>query len=299
MVPVSRLLPGDSPRKDASAAHVEELAAVGAPLPPITVHRASMRVIDGAHRLRAARLRGDRTIAVRFFDGDERDAFVLAVRLNTAHGLPLTLAERKAAAQRVIGYHPQWSDRAIAAVVGVSDKTVAALRGESGATPPFERLGRDGRYYPRDRVAGRLRAGEIFARNPKASPLEVARVAGISATTAKDVRARVRRGEDPVPETHRARLSGGRAATPVGAPSPDRRTIARRLRADPSMRFSESGRTLLRRLDGPGTDPAEWVALAGSVPGHCKHVVAELARMCAEDWLRFAAALENRSATAC
>jgi ParB-like chromosome segregation protein Spo0J len=295
-IPISRLLPGDSPRKAANTAHIQALAAVRAPLPPIIVHKASMRVIDGAHRLRAAQLRGDETIEVQFFDGDERDAFVLAVRLNSAHGLPLTLADRKAAAQRIIEYHPEWSDRAIAAVVGISDKTVAALRGELGAVSPFERLGRDGRYHPRNRVAGRLRASEIFARNPAASAREVARAAGISATTAKDVRARMRRGEDPVPEKQRAQLSGVAA---VKQPTTDRRTVAQRLRSDPSMRFSEAGRTLLRRLDGPGASPADWELLARNIPGHCTHSVAELARMCAEDWQRFAAVLESRSAAAC
>jgi hypothetical protein len=35
-------------------------------LPPILVHRATNRIIDGMHRLEAAKLRGDETISVRF-----------------------------------------------------------------------------------------------------------------------------------------------------------------------------------------------------------------------------------------
>lgn len=297
-IPISRLLAGDSPRKAASATHIQALAAVRAPLPPIIVHRESMRVIDGIHRLRAAQLRGDESIEVHFFDGDERAAFLLAVRLNSAHGLPLTLADRKAAAQRIIEYHPEWSDRAIAAVVGISDKTVAAVRSASDAALPIERLGRDGRYHPGNRAVGRLRASELFAQNPGASAREVARAAGISATTAKDVRARMRRGEDPVPERQRAQVPENRSAAVVARPAVDRRTGVQRLRSDPSIRFSESGRTLLRLLDGPGTDPAAWELLARNIPGHCTHTVAELARMCAEDWQRFAAVVESRSATA-
>lgn len=298
-VPISRLLPGDSPRSSPSTAHIQALAAIRAPLPPIIVHRATMRVIDGIHRLRAAQLRGDETIEVQFFDGDERDAFVLAVRLNSAHGLPLSLADRKAAAQRVIEYHPEWSDRSIAAVVGISDKTVAALRSRMNAASPAERLGRDGLYHPRDRVSGRLRASEMFARNPQASIVEVARAAGISATTAKDVRGRMRRGEDPVPSRHRAQVSAVRQAVRAQRPRIDRRAVVQRLRSDPSLRFSETGRILLRRLDGPGTDPAEWELLARNIPGHCTKAIAELARMCAEDWQRFAAVVESRSAAAC
>lgn len=299
-IPITELLFGDSPRKAENAAHIQTLAAVKAPLPPIIVHRASMRVIDGAHRLRAAELRGDDTIEVQFFDGDERDAFVLAVRLNSAHGLPLTLADRKAAAARIIEYHPEWSDRAIAAVAGISDKTVASLRGESGNVPPSERLGRDGRYHPRNRVDGRIRASEIFAENPTASAREVARAAGISATTAKDVRARMRRGENPVPSQQRARAAVETSVAPVPVlPTVDRRAVVRRLRSDPSIRFSESGRTLLRWLEAPGADDTEWDAVTRNIPGHCTRAIVELARLCAADWQRFAEALESRSDQAC
>jgi hypothetical protein len=50
----------------------------------------------------AARLRGADKIKARFFDGDEASAFVLAVRLNFTHRLPLALTDRKAAADRII-----------------------------------------------------------------------------------------------------------------------------------------------------------------------------------------------------
>ncbi|WP_051406969.1 ParB N-terminal domain-containing protein [Nocardia sp. CNY236] len=295
-VSLSELVLGDSPRKAEDTAHIQSLAAVKTELPPIVVHRPSMRVIDGGHRLRAAQLRGDETIGVLYFDGDERDAFVLAVRLNSAHGLPLTLADRKAAAARIIGYRPEWSDRAIASIAGISDKTVGSLREESGGVAPSERLGRDGRYHTRDRVAGRIRASEIFAENPQASAREVAREAGISATTAKDVRARIRRGENPVPVQQRSRTSADTVLTPIPVlPTLDRRAVVRRLRSDPSMRFSESGRMLLRWLEAVGADGAEWEALADNVPRHCTPVIADLARLCAADWQRFADTLASRS----
>ena len=70
-----------------------------------------MRVIDGTHRLRAALLRGVDVIDVLYFDGPDADAFVLAVELNHTHGLPLSRADRTAAAERIIGSHPDWSDR--------------------------------------------------------------------------------------------------------------------------------------------------------------------------------------------
>ncbi len=297
-IQISELQLGDSPRRSEDAAHVQALAAVKAPLPPIIVHRSTMRVIDGAHRLRAAQLRGDTTIEVKFFEGTARAAFVLAVRLNSAHGLPLTLADRKSAALRIIEYHPDWSNRAIAAVAGISDKTVAALRDESTSVPPSDRMGRDGRIHPRDRVDGRIRASEIFAENPTASAREVARASGISPTTAKDVRARMRRGEHPVPSHQRARA--GVVAAPVPAtvpvrPQVDRRAVVNRLRSDPSIRFSESGRTLLRWLEAPGATNSEWEQIARNLPGHCTDMVADLARLAAADWARFASVLHNRS----
>jgi hypothetical protein len=59
-----------------------------------------MRVLDGMHRVRAAILRGDAVIAAVFFDGDADAGFVEAVRANISHGLPLTVADRKAAVAR-------------------------------------------------------------------------------------------------------------------------------------------------------------------------------------------------------
>lgn len=95
-VPISALLPADSPRlAGESAEHVRMLADSGAKFPPIIVHRPSMRVIDGMHRLRATTLRGCATIEVQFVDdGEGPELFVLAVAANIAHGLPLTSADR-------------------------------------------------------------------------------------------------------------------------------------------------------------------------------------------------------------
>jgi hypothetical protein len=116
LVPVGAVRIAGSPRSAGeSLEHIRTLADITADLPPIIVHRKSMRVIDGVHRLRAARLRGQPRIAVRFFDGNDNDAFVLAVRTNVAHGLPLSLADRKAAAAQIVASHPHWSDRMIAA----------------------------------------------------------------------------------------------------------------------------------------------------------------------------------------
>src|SRR5438477_12197277 len=77
-VSVASLITADSPRlAGENIEHAHTLAQSDAAFPPIIVHRSSMRIIDGMHRLRAAILQGRDEIDVKFFDGSEKDAFVL------------------------------------------------------------------------------------------------------------------------------------------------------------------------------------------------------------------------------
>jgi len=290
-VPVSGLLPADSPRLGGEdLRHVELLAESGSALPPILVHRPSMRVIDGMHRLRVARLREDETIAVRFFDGSEEFSFVLSVAANIAHGLPLSLADRRAAALRIVKSHPDWSDRAIAAAAGLAAKTVKGIRQCATAELPqsHTRLGRDGRVRPVSAAEGRRVAREIFASRPEVSLREAARIAGISTGTARDVRMRMSNGSPQVPCPR---------STSDNAPArsaKDSSSILQVLRRDPSLRLSDAGRRLLQWLHRKSMDPRGWRDLTTVVPGHCVGVVAELARACADEWQRFADELEQR-----
>ncbi|MGH3170772.1 MAG: ParB N-terminal domain-containing protein [Trebonia sp.] len=62
-VPIAELAVAGSPRRSGeNREHARLMAESGNPLPPILVHGPTMRVIDGAHRLRAAKLRGEREI---------------------------------------------------------------------------------------------------------------------------------------------------------------------------------------------------------------------------------------------
>ncbi|MQS39424.1 ParB/RepB/Spo0J family partition protein, partial [Streptomyces katsurahamanus] len=266
-VEINSLSTADSPRISGSDPdHVESLAAAQAPLPPIIVHRPTMRVIDGLHRLRAAEIRGLDKVAVRFFDGNEAEAFVLAVESNITHGLPLTLAERKHAARRIIDSHPQWSDRMIASVAGIAHGTVAEIRRRAPGGPAAEasRTGQDGRVRPINiAVEGRRLASELISENPGLSLRQIARAAAISPETARDVRNRLRRGEDPLPKPRsrkRTEHANGPAERPNGSAAEEagtlldratvrhRAEIMERLKADPALRFSNTGRTLLRLL---------------------------------------------------
>ncbi|MFF7043993.1 ParB N-terminal domain-containing protein [Streptomyces massasporeus] len=290
---------GEDPR------HINALAEVCSALPPIVIHRKTMTVIDGVHRLRAVENSGATHISAVLFNGDEREAFVLAVKLNSNHGLPLSLADRKAAALHMLADFPEWSNRRLAGVVGLSDKTVAALRRRSGAELPHPtavRLGRDGVAYPLAAAEGRSRALVYLAAHPDASAQEVARAAGISLTTAKDARKRARALPGEPPPTEQP-CDGPVRETGAGRPalvkrpkagSADLSLAVRRLRADPSLRFTEVGRKLLRTLDPSATQPHDWAAMASSIPIHCAPLIAELARQHAESWQLLAESLTER-----
>ncbi|MDF5753665.1 ParB N-terminal domain-containing protein [Spongiactinospora sp. TRM90649] len=295
-VPIDVLLPGDSPRlAGEDPGHALLLAGMEVRLPPIIVHRPTMRVIDGMHRLRAAVIRGADTIEARFFDGDAELAFLLGVRENITHGLPLSPADREAAAIRVIRIHPEWSDRAIAKASGLSAKTVAAIRRRIGGEGERlrARVGRDGRVRPLDGGEGRLRASQIIEAKPEVSLREVARRAGISVATARDVRERIRQGEDPLPPRQRAAtLPKASAVTAIRHESANWPEVRDKLWKDPALKYAESGRRLLRWLDSHAIGTGECEVALRAVPAHWTGELAGLSRMFAQRWMDLAKALE-------
>jgi hypothetical protein len=128
-----------------------------------------------------------------YFDGDEDDVFIEAVRRNVDHGLPLTLADRKCAARQVLGTHPEWSDRRIADVCGLSHVTVGGLR--AAYEPPSgqvyqldSRRGRDGKARPVDPSGRRRRVHDAILAHPTASLREIARITETSHETVRSVK---------------------------------------------------------------------------------------------------------------
>jgi len=305
---IRSLLPADSPRVEGlDQDHVRVLAESRGESPPIVVHQASRRVIDGMHRLHAALNHGETEIDVRLFDGDERDAFVFAVQANIVHGLPLSLADRNAAAARLIALYPDWSDRAIASHVGLAPKTVGTVRRR--ATGPRSnraaRRGLDGRIRPVSSTEGRLAATRLLREHPDAPLREIAEAAGIAPSTAMDVRNRLTSGQHPLPNRcHRGRKELSLARPDDAGDVPPRlsadtlEAALRVVRADPSLRFNTEGRLLLRWLGAHPPGPAEWNRLVSSVPSHCAELVANLARRNADLLQEFAKELEERDGTA-
>ncbi|MCE7079508.1 ParB/RepB/Spo0J family partition protein [Streptomyces sp. ST2-7A] len=298
-------------------------------LPPILVNRASMRVIDGMHRVAAASLIGHDTVLVTFFDGDEEESFLRAIADNVTRGLPLTVADRKAAALRILGSHPELSDRSVATRVGLDAKTVAAARRSTRDFPqPNSRLGTDGKLHPLDRTAERIRAAELMTAQPGLPLRTIVEQTGLSLGTAHDVRQRLRRGESPVPDSRRRNevapeghphslqpLSpplGPPTATDTSRPGPEvprpgaggrgqhvRRSVEtlHRLAGDPSMRHTEAGRRMLHWLHTRAVLDDDWRLHIDAVPTHRTATIAEIALQCSRSWKRFADELTGRKFT--
>lgn len=300
LVSISSLVRSDSPRSGGEdEEHVRRLAETEEPLPPILVHWPSMLVIDGMHRLLAARLRGQSMIRVRFLDCGQHEIFVEAVRANVAHGLPLSLADRKAAAGRVLTTHPHWSDRMIAAVTGLAHKTVGRIRRDLAAQLPAvtTRIGRDGYTRPLGH-GGRERAAEIVRRDPGASLRAVARAAGVSVGTVHAIRREVRVHGAPAAPTSRAEHvtePRARVRPRVVTDLSDRQwsSMMRRLRADPSLRLTEAGRAVLQLFGSHPVADGGWRRLSDGVPAHWASSLADMARELASSWQQFAAHLDE------
>jgi ParB-like chromosome segregation protein Spo0J len=319
---VSSLVPGVYLRQGGTnAGHVQLLlsAAGASELPPILVQSRGRRVIDGLHRLAAAKLRGDETISARLLDCTDVEALVLAIKANTTHGLPLSKADRVSGAKRVLETHPDWSDRAIAGVTGLSANTIASLRSRSGdgPRPGGKRLGRDGRRRPLTVAEGRRRAAEYIRANPDASLRQVAREADVSLGTVHDVSTRIRRGMDPygnergVSQAQKDAaiaapappVSAGMPAALTGTPArrkkhaaapPTWAAISLKAASDPAMRYTEGGKEFLRWMAQHAVYPDRWREVIDAIPAHWLSVIAPIADNLSGEWSLFAERLRNK-----
>lgn len=302
-VKIADLRFGSSPRLGgADSEHALLLVGIVEPLPPILVDRQTMTVIDGMHRVLAARLRGDRDIAVELFDGSPEEAYIQSVKANIAHGKPLTLKERKLAAARILAIRAAWSDRVIAEICGLSPKTVAVIRRQATVEPAQSRgrMGRDGRMRPLDSSTARQRTAELIQAAPSASLRSIARQVGLSVGTVRDVHARVVRGEPPVPSRSRLSTSNGSSGNGCsaerGAATSDSENPppGPALEHDRAYADSESRRSFASWFDAHAIDAEDWRRFLDEVPLNRVYEVSDEARFRAATWRDFAAALERR-----
>jgi ParB-like chromosome segregation protein Spo0J len=276
--------------------HVAALAEVAAHWPPIVVNRADSSVVDGHHRIAAARQLGLRELCVTWFDGSAEDAYLEFVRCNVGHGLPLTLAERRQAARQMLRSHAQRSDRAIASVCGVSPTTIARLRKDGpvewagdGTRDAKGRVGLDGRVRPLNGMALRAHIAQELALRPEASLRAIAGTVGASPETVRSVRNELRAstgaakyatmiGRDAV-----SVLDVSPIGTRVPSPSEDR-----------AFTHRDGGQEFVDWFEATSVENLDPRSHLEVVPLSRVYEIADVARSRAEFWSRFANLLETR-----
>jgi hypothetical protein len=250
--------------------------------PAILVRRSDSTLIDGAHRLAAARRLGMTSIEVEFFEGSEHDGFVEFVRRNVSQGLALTLGERKRAAILVLRTHPAWSDRRVGELCVMSPKTVGRLRANigqvEGRPAVTARLGRDNRLRPFRQGSVRARVADALREQPDASLRTIAAVVGVSPETVRLVKLNLA----DAPES------------PTLAQAPATATTTASWQVDSALASTQSGGDFLAWFEQTAVGDGD-ADRADSVPISRVYVVADEARRRADAWMRFARSLESRT----
>jgi ParB-like chromosome segregation protein Spo0J len=114
----------------ATITHYAARILAGDVFPPILVAQLPDRkvLIDGHHRLAAYAMAKSTNIRIRYVTLCESDLLESAISANSAHGLPLSRAERRSFASRLLAAAPGKSNREIAKMTGVDEKTIRRLR---------------------------------------------------------------------------------------------------------------------------------------------------------------------------
>lgn len=185
--------------------HVDSLVN-GRTFPAVLITAEGL-IVDGHHRVAAARLRGDAVVGCRVVTGSPAELLELAARNNASNGLPWSTEMRSHTAARLLELEPDWSDRRIASACRVSRRSVASLRAQSrlegcstgpagqlntplGGGPVHieRRIGADGKSRPADPAAQRQRIAELLRAEPPLTLEEVKRATQASLNIVRSVR---------------------------------------------------------------------------------------------------------------
>jgi ParB-like chromosome segregation protein Spo0J len=171
------------------ADHVQALEETPESWPPIKVVRQDERylLVDGSHRVEAARNLGIETVRVQVIDPPaDGDLHALAFALNATHGRPLSLADRRAFAERLLRAQPYLADREIARRCGLAANTVGTIRERLEESAQIEqtteRVGHGGYVYRPRRKDGELpetdpveTIGDFFVKRKRRQQRRIAR----------------------------------------------------------------------------------------------------------------------------
>lgn len=136
-----RIDPAIQQREALDDGAVADYAAVlidGAPLPPISVvvdGSDEHWLVDGFHRVAAAKLAGVAELTAELSEGSREDAIWASCGANANHGVRRTNADKRRAVTSALRLRPEAADREIARHCGVSHPFVGALRAEIEGRP--------------------------------------------------------------------------------------------------------------------------------------------------------------------
>jgi ParB-like chromosome segregation protein Spo0J len=245
-------------------------------------------VIDGGHRLAAAIKLGLETIEVELFEGSDTDELVEAIKRNASHGLPLTLAERKDAAQRLLRARSDWSDRRIGRLCGLAAGTVKSLRVAASDGPSIlhleRRIGSDGKARPARPAEQRRKIVEALRASPGVSAKAIAGRVGASPATVRAVSQGLR------PDVAKEREE----PAPVGIRTPHPVSIDKLWSSDSACSSTDEAVSFAGWFDRTSIAMSTCLAHLASVPLSRVYEVADESRRRAKVWEDFAAALQRR-----
>ncbi len=119
-------------------------------LPQFPIHTYQGKVLEGWTRHRAAAAAGVDAV-YKEFEGDDAEALRFVCTANSLRR-HLTSEQKREVVAGVLKQNPELANNAVAKMVGVSDKTVAAVREQLEATSEIpksdKRVGKDGRERP-------------------------------------------------------------------------------------------------------------------------------------------------------
>lgn len=146
---------------------------------PLLIYKVDSKyyLADGYHRITAAeRLNLDK-VNVEVVEGTFHDALIAAIKANSVHrGMPLTLKERKHAAELLLITNTNWSNVRIAEIAGISDPSVLKIRtgleNQNIIKPTEVRLGKDGVEQAGNKQVVKITTDEIIENEIPPNPWE-------------------------------------------------------------------------------------------------------------------------------
>lgn len=128
----------------------EERMSEGENFPPLLVWAVDGAhiLLDGFHRLPAMQNCGFVDCEAKVFKGTKAEALIAAAVANRQHGLKMTSADKRKTIMKLVQTAGEMSSRAIGDAIGVSPRTVDAVRDEVRNCAPEKRKGKDGKQYP-------------------------------------------------------------------------------------------------------------------------------------------------------